>query len=314
MSDLNLSEPLPQDPYHFEHLPQDPDLSEPLPQDPELLEPLRHDPESRCESSCEVVSSGDTEMTLLDLPWEQVLCSHILPYLSTRDLFFLRSASRGCQALVQTHFHLQFHINTNSLGDRFTREAFSTMTRDSCCLRTLCVRGAKSWLTSDILLPVIASNPRLEKIDLTGCLAVSGAVIYSVGVNCKNLRHLCLENCVGLLLDNFLSFMQGTNALEFLDLSGCWNLDDDLVVQLVPFMPRLKHLLLANLYGLTDRSIIAIAHNCRNLIHLSIRGCWRVTDGAIKSHFIIDTYICRVIDGAIKSTSHITEGGAVALG
>ena len=200
--------------------------------------------ESNSASLCEALTSFDSEdvhdsqISLLDLPWEQVLCSHVLPFLSTKDLFHFRAASRGCQALVQTHFHLQFHVNTNSLGDRFTPDAFRTMTRDSACLRTLCLRGAKSWLTSDILLPVIASNSRLEKIDLTGCLALSGAVVYSIGINCKGLRHLCLENCVGLVLDNFLSFMQDRSCLEFLDLSGCWNLDDDLVVQLVPFMPR----------------------------------------------------------------------------
>ena len=212
--------------------------------DPDFSELLLHDSEAHSASSCGALSSFETEhlqdlqMTLLDLPWEQVLCSHILPYLSTKDLFYLRSVSRGCQALVQTHFHLQFHVNTNSIGDRFTPEAFCTMTRDSTCLRTLCLRGAKSWLTSDILLPVIAANSRLEKIDLTGCLALSGVVVYSIGVNCKSLRHLCLENCVGLVLDNFLSLMQDQSCLEFLDLSGCWNLDDDLVVQLVPFMPR----------------------------------------------------------------------------
>ncbi|GFR68881.1 F-box/LRR-repeat protein 15-like [Elysia marginata] len=252
----------------------DPEHSEVLPSDPE------YDIEALSFPDSEDVL--DNQVTLLDLPWEQVLCSHILPFLSTKDLFYLRSVSRGCQALVQTHFHLQFHVNTNSLGDRFTPEAFWTMTKDSACLRTLCLRGAKSWLTSDILLPVIAANPRLEKVDLTGCLALSGAVVYSIGVKCKSLHHLCLENCVGLVLDNFLSFMQVNSCLEFLDISGCWNLDDDLVVQLVPFMPKLKHLLLANLYGLTDRSIVAIAHACPNLIHLSIRGCWRVTDGAIK--------------------------------
>ncbi|GFO16035.1 F-box/lrr-repeat protein 15-like [Plakobranchus ocellatus] len=254
-------------------------------------------------------STGD-HMLILDLPWEQVLCSHILPYLNTKDLFRLRSVSRGFQSLVQTHFRLQFHVNTNSLGDHFSPEAFCTLTGDSTCLRTLCLRGAKSWLTSEILLPVIAANSRLEKVDLTNCLALSGAVVYSLGVNCKNLRHLCLENCVWLVLDNFLSFMLEKGKLEFLDLSGCWNLDDDLLVQLVQFTPRLKHLLLANLYGLTDRSIVAIAHSCPNLIHLSIRGCWRVTDGAIK---LLSQYCPKLKGLQVKDCRNITEESLISL-
>lgn len=253
---------------------------------------------------------SDNPITFLDLPWEQVLSSQVLPFLSTKDLFNLRSVSKGCQALVETHFHLQFHVNTNSLGDRFTSDAFRIMTRESTCLRTLSVRGAKSWLNGDILLPVIAGNPRLEKIDLAGCSAVPGAVVYSIGVNCKNLSYLCLENCVGLVLDNFLSFMQAENNLEFLDLSSCWNLDDDLVVQLVQFLPKLKHLLLANLYGLTDRSIVAIAHSCRNLKHLSIRGCWRITDGGIK---LLSQY-CLTLKGLqVQDCRYITEESLTPL-
>ncbi|KAI8797203.1 F-box/LRR-repeat protein 15 [Biomphalaria glabrata] len=256
------------------------------------------------------LSSGLSESTyfdsisLLDLPWEQVLCNYLLPYLSIKDLFRLRLVSTGFRDLIQTHFGLQFHVNTCSLGDHFSSKAFQIMTRNNIYLRSLCVRGAKSWLNSETILPIISSNPHLEKIDLTGCSALSGPVIYSIGVNCKYLKHLCLKDCVWLVGDNFLSFMNTPLCLEFLDLSGCWNLDDNLIVQLVQFTPSIKHLLLANLFGLTDRAVGAIAHSCPELINFSVRSCWRVTDNSIK---LISHYCPKLKALQVRECRDITE-------
>lgn len=201
--------------------------------------------DTSCEAECSMRQSQLSEdfqvedsINLLDLPWEQVLCSHMLTHLGSADLFRLRAVSSGCKELVRTYFRLQFHVNTNTLGDHFTSHAFHIMTRECTSLKSLSVRGAKSWLTTDVLLDVICANPRLEKIDLTGCIALSGAVLYSIGVNCNSIRHLCLKDCVWLSVDNFLSFLCNKRDLEYLDISGCWNLDDDLVIQLVQISPR----------------------------------------------------------------------------
>jgi hypothetical protein len=225
---------------------------------------------------------SDENIHIFYLPWEQVLCKYVLTYLSIVDLFKLRAVSCASKDLVQTYFRLQFHLNTSSLGDHFTSQAFQLMTRECTNLKSVSVKGAKSWLTTEAMVNVISANPRLERIDLTGCLTLSGATLHSLGVNCSNLKHLCLKDCVWLSVDNFISFLCNHPDLEYLDLSGCWNLGDDLVIQLVQISPSIKHLLLGNLYGLTDRSVVAIAHCCPNLAHLSIKGCWRVTDSSIK--------------------------------
>ncbi|CAL1528661.1 unnamed protein product [Lymnaea stagnalis] len=257
-----------------------------------------------CGSSESTGSSSIETINLLDLPWEQVLSNYLLPYLSIRDLFRLRAVSSGCRDLIQTHFGLQFHVNTSSLGDHFTAQAFQIMTKNCTSLKSVSVRGAKSWLNSETLMPVIGSNPRLEKIDLTGCSALSGATVYYIGVNCNNIRHLSLKDCVWLNGDNFLSFMNKKRCLEFLDISGCWNLDDELVIQLVQFTPSIKCLFLANLYGLTDRAVGAVAHCCPNLVHLSLRGCWRVTDCSVK---LISHYCLKLNALQVKECRDVTE-------
>ncbi|XP_059147536.1 F-box/LRR-repeat protein 15-like [Physella acuta] len=254
------------------------------------------------------ISESNTEsyesINLLDLPWEQVLSSFLLPYLSIRDLFKLRAVSSGCRDLVQTHFRLQFHINTSMLGDHFSTLGFNIMTKDCTSLKSICVRGAKSWLTSDAMLPIISRNPRLEKVDLTGCTALSGSTVYSIGVNCTHIKHICLKDCIWLSGDNFLSFWSKKHHIEYLDLSGCWNVDDNLVVQLVQFTPKIKHLLLANLYGLTDRAVGAIAHGCPSLVHLSLRGCWRVTDNSVR---LLAQYCSKLKGIQVRECRDITE-------
>lgn len=183
--------------------------------------------------SCPDLQDEMEMFEFLNLPWEQVLCNHILTYLTFPDLFKLRCVSKGCKELVETHFNRQFHVNTTHLGDNCTASAFVIITKDCTHLKTLILRGAKSWLTNDVFLPVVTSNPLLEKIDLTGCIALSGCTAYAIGANCPNLKHLSLRNCVWLSRDNLMSFIFNKRTIEYIDLSGCWNLDDETVVNLV---------------------------------------------------------------------------------
>ena len=228
-----------------------------------------------------VTQTDSLSLSLLDLPWDTVLCCHILPYLSIKDRFRMRAVSSACRDLVQLHFELSFSINTSRFRDNFSAQAFEMMSRNCCCLKVLSLRGAKSWLTNDLLLPVIANNPRLETVDLTGCLSLSGASVCSIGVRCQNLKYLSVRDCVWLVKDNLFTFFSQQRPLEYLDLTGCWNLDDDIIVSLVTSHPCLRYLQLGNLYGLTDESIHAVAHHCPHLVQLNISGCWRITDKSI---------------------------------
>lgn len=250
------------------------------------------------------ISSSYDPLSFLDLPWEQILCSHILPYLSFPDLFNLRCVSKGFLELVETHFSRQFHINTCQLGDNCSQAAFSIISRDATCLKTLILKGAKSWLTNDILLPVISSNPHLEKIDLAGCIALSGCCVYAVGATCPRIKHLSLRNCVWLSGENLSSFLFNRRQLEYLDLSGCWNLGDDVIVNLVQHCPSIKQLLLSNIYGITDRALCAVAHCCSNLQALSIQGCWRVTDFSIS---MLAEYCLNLRMLLVKECRDVTE-------
>ncbi len=49
-----------------------------------------------------------------------------------------------------------------------TAEAFKTVTHNNSCIQALLTRHAKTWLTDEVLMPVLESNTLLRKLDLTG--------------------------------------------------------------------------------------------------------------------------------------------------
>ncbi|KAK7506732.1 hypothetical protein BaRGS_00002207 [Batillaria attramentaria] len=220
-------------------------------------------------------------VTLLDIPWEQVLCRHVLPSLSLQTLFRLRSVSRQFRDLVDVHFSLLFTISTVSCADTFSSRAFGVLSGRNFCVKELILRNAKDWLTDASLLPVVQNNGLLHAIDLSNCRSISNASLYAIGVNCHQLRWLSLQKCVWVSSAGMLSLIVNEQPLEHVDLSGCWDLDDEAISQLVQYCRGIKFLLLNNIYGLTDRAVLAIAHLCPTLQQLSVNGCWRLTDHCI---------------------------------
>lgn len=180
-------------------------------------------------------TSNQPRVTLLDIPWEQVLCRHVLPHLSFQELFRLRSVSRQFCELIDVHFSLLFTITTAKYSDTFSATAFSILSGRNFCVKELVLSNAKDWLTDDSLLPVVQNNPLLRTVDLTNCLGISNASLYAIGVNCRNLRWLSLRKCVWVSPAGMLSLITNEQPLEYIDLSGCWNLDDEAVSQLVQY-------------------------------------------------------------------------------
>ena len=45
----------------------------------------------------------------------------------------------------------------------------------------------------------------------------------------------------------------------------------------------LETLSLSKIYGITDKTGMAIARHCRRLVNLDLTGCWRVSDATVKA-------------------------------
>ena len=60
--------------------------------------------------------------------------------------------------------------------------------------------------------------------------------------------------------------------------TGCWELNDQVMINFVSKFPYLRLVKLGNIYSITDETMNGIARYCPHLHTLEITGCWRVTD------------------------------------
>ena len=70
-------------------------------------------------------------------------------------------------------------------------------------------------------------------------------------------------------------------CLTEVDLTGCWELDDNVLKNFLSNFPRLSLVRLGNIYSLTDLTMRALATYTMDLTMLDITGCWRVSDQGV---------------------------------
>jgi F-box/leucine-rich repeat protein 15 len=88
------------------------------------------------------------------------------------------------------------------------------------------------------------------------------------------------------------------------DLAGCWDINDDAIITLISTNCNIQFLSLAKIYGITDKTVIQIAHRCRMLENLNLHGCWRITNDAVKA---LGDYCPSLRVLSIRENSNVTE-------
>ena len=71
-------------------------------------------------------------------------------------------------------------------------------------------------------------------------------------------------------------------CLTEVDLTGCWEMDDNVLKNFLSNFPRLSIVRLSNIYSLTDLTLRALATYTMDLTMLDITGCWRVSDQGVR--------------------------------
>uniref|UniRef100_A0A8C2UL49 F-box/LRR-repeat protein 15 n=1 Tax=Chinchilla lanigera TaxID=34839 RepID=A0A8C2UL49_CHILA len=163
---------------------------------------------------------------LLDLPWEDVLLPHVLSRVPLRQLLRLQRVSRAFRALVQLHLaglrrfdaaqrlslaHCDWvdGLALRGLADRCPALEELDLTacrqlKDEAIVYLARRRGAGLRSLSlavnanvgDTSVQELAQNcPRLEHLDLTGCLRVGSDGIRTLAEYCPALRSLRVRHC-----------------------------------------------------------------------------------------------------------------------
>ncbi|KAI8150292.1 hypothetical protein BJV82DRAFT_504137 [Fennellomyces sp. T-0311] len=102
---------------------------------------------------------------------------------------------------------------------------------------------------------------------------------YRCAVRSLTLHKIKKENVNSLLCEKVA---RHCTRIEHMDLYICDHVKDS---TLLPFIRhgRLTHLSLAGCYQVTDESIVELAHHCRQLQHLDLRACGQISDISISA-------------------------------
>jgi len=142
---------------------------------------------------------------LTQLPWEDVLFASILPHLEPDDWLALSCTCKAFNKMVKEftkqNKRLVFQPESGSA------QIFQQLTRHSVSLR---VAGFPfcTWLTDELLQPVVENNLLLERLDISGCNSLTDTLLLRVSVCLTRLTHLNLSHCLwvsGASID-FLAF------------------------------------------------------------------------------------------------------------
>ncbi|XP_046325923.1 F-box/LRR-repeat protein 15-like [Haliotis rufescens] len=228
------------------------------------------------------MATADGPVTFFSLPWEHVICRHLFPFLSVKEVFQLRVISTQFRDIVDTFFRTTFTLDLSRVAARVTSEAFVLMSHNNLCLKKLTLINSKDWLSDTVLKPVLLNNPYLLKVDLTNCSNLTNLCVNVLAVNCHALQLLVLRDCHWVSKEALTGLLVNCRELEHVDLTGCWNLDDEVISQLIVYGRKIRYLSVSKIYGLTDTAISVISHNSPSLQHLNIHGCWRVTNDSIR--------------------------------
>ena len=246
---------------------------------------------------------------LEELPAEDILFPFIFSRLAACDLFHVGGCNSDLHSLVSTYFSVSRSLDL-AYNKRLTKEAFQIIAT-SHQLRELRLSGLK-FLTDDLVRTVLQNNTHLQTVDLSDCHHLTAGILQTLSVSSYQLERLILRDCHWVTREalEYHSQQQGlahnntevlaqlarhcvrldpttrpkpskprpTAALCEVELTGCWELNDQALLSFLANFPQLAVVRLGKIYSLTDLFMSGLAKHCRNLAILDITGCWRVSD------------------------------------
>ncbi|XP_028824775.1 F-box/LRR-repeat protein 15 isoform X2 [Denticeps clupeoides] len=240
---------------------------------------------------------------LLDLPWEDVLISHVFCYLPIRQLVSLQRVSKQFCSLVQAYLS-NCRTFDKQVGPHIPKEAFCSILKDNKVVQNLSVHNCCDWITDTELLPVIGQNQHLQRVDLQGCVRLSRHTLVALSLSCPQLQELGLAHCEWVDSLSLRSLADHCGGLRAINLTACRQLKDEAICYLARKCVALRSLSVAVNANITGESVEEVAKNCRELEHLDLTGCLRVQNDAIRT---VAEYCPKLCSLKVNHCHNVTE-------
>ena len=127
------------------------------------------------------------------LPRDDVLFRHILPLVLPEDWLRLMKTCRQINTIVKSFFITNKILNIQHCQN-IGAEEFRILTENAKNLRILNTSGC-TWLTDELLGPVLKNNQKINQLDLSHSVRCSPAVFQILTVSCPQVTKLVLRAC-----------------------------------------------------------------------------------------------------------------------
>ena len=220
------------------------------------------------------------------LPRDDVLFRLILPLVRPEDWLSLLKTCRQIKALLKsfliTNRTLQIQ-NCQTIGPA----EFGILTENATNLRILNTSGC-SWLTDELLGPVLKNNHKLDELDLSHSIICSSAVFQILTVHCPRITKLVARDCPWVDQNSLSYFYNHCNVRK-----PGQQLEDVLLNMSKGLRTNLKERTKAKYQG-KDKLFDVMKRKgesrkrrskkrFKNLLELDLNGCHQVTDDNIES-------------------------------
>ncbi|KKA26324.1 hypothetical protein TD95_003516 [Thielaviopsis punctulata] len=193
-------------------------------------------------------------------------------------------------------------------GNQSITDKVITALAETCDrLQGLNISGCTS-VTAESVTQVAQKCTQLKRVKLNEITSINDQVVYSLAENCPNLLEVDLQSCENVSSPAITALLKQSRAmrelrlqfvlrltdeaflqlpavqldcLRILDLTGCVELTDDGVKQVIGLAPRLRNVVLAKCRNITDASLRAIATLGKNLHFIHLGHCNQITDAGV---------------------------------
>lgn len=224
---------------------------------------------------------SDNQDYFIQLLWDDILCSHILPHLTLKELFVLRGLSTAYRALVDSYLGKITTLNLKIYHDSFNEAAMKVITDNCKNLRAVNLSSC-GWLRDHMVIPLFLRNRSITELNLSDCDGLTTVCLQPVIVLCKDLQKLSLSGCMWVNSGCLQAFVLHQSSLCEINLDRCYLIDNDTLSYFLSKFPRLSSLSLQNVLTVDDNTLVKIAKHCQELEHLNIRSCYHITGYGVR--------------------------------
>jgi hypothetical protein len=172
----------------------------------------------------------------------------------------VRALLQGCSRLRETDVEYAVRISNPLRTELAHRSNYTTL-------------AFQYWerVDDNLVSGVIKCSPTLQHLNCAGCEFLTDGSLAVCAQQCPLLQTVDVSNCFNITADGVLQLLPPGNKLRAVDFNGCRQLDDRVMLAMARHCPLLQDCFCGGA-AVSDSSIVKLAEGCLQLRKVSLYG------------------------------------------